>query len=191
MNVRDVPWWGSVSSAAPPVVLAAGWMIAASLQSRPYDPVADTVSALAGTGTIDRWVMTLAFAMVGACEIVTGLALRPARTAGRLVLTAGGIAGVLVAEFPVHMGDGAPGSHVLWATAGLVALLAWSAWNWSRRPGRPGWRSACSVRRSRPGRSWWSCPPVAGNRSGDMDYRATGKRSRAPICDGPSRTGQT
>lgn len=45
MNVRDVPWWGIASSAAPPVVLAAGWTIAASLQSRPYDPVAESVSA--------------------------------------------------------------------------------------------------------------------------------------------------
>ncbi|HUN30612.1 MAG TPA: DUF998 domain-containing protein [Trebonia sp.] len=66
--------------------------------------------------------MTLAFAMAGACEIVTGLALRPARMAGRLVLIAGGIAGVLVAVFPVHMGGGAPGSHIAWAAVGLAAL---------------------------------------------------------------------
>lgn len=125
MSVRDVPWWGIVSSAAPPVLLAAGWAIAATLQSRPYDPVANTVSALAGIGATDRWVMTLAFAMAGACEIVTGLALRPARMAGRLILMAGGIAGVLVAVFPVHMGGGAPGSHILWATVGLAALAVW------------------------------------------------------------------
>ncbi len=137
MSVRDVPWWGGMSSAVPPVVLAAGWTIAASLQSRPYDPVADTVSALAGTGATDRWVMTLAFAMAGACEIVTGLALRPARTAGRLILTAGGTAGILVAEFPVHMGDGAPGSHVLWATVGLVALAAWPVAASHRGPAVP------------------------------------------------------
>jgi hypothetical membrane protein len=125
MSVRDVPWWGVVSSAAPPVLLAAGWVIAATLQSQPYDPLADTVSALAGTGATHRWVMTLAFALAGACEIVTGLALRPARMAGRLVLMAGGIAGVLVGVFPVHMGDGAPAAHILWATVGLGALAAW------------------------------------------------------------------
>ena len=79
-----------MSSAASPVLLAAGWTTAASLQALPYNPVADTVSALAGTGATDRWVMTLAFALAGACEIVTGLALRPARTAGRLILMAGG-----------------------------------------------------------------------------------------------------
>jgi hypothetical membrane protein len=122
-----VPWWGAVSSAAPPVVLAAGWTIGALLQTQPYDPVADTVSALAGIGAADRWVMTLAFALAGACEIMTGLALRPARTAGRFILIAGGIAGILVAVFPVHMGDGAPGLHILWSTLGLAALGVWAA----------------------------------------------------------------
>ena len=127
MSVRDVPWWGIMSSAAPPVLLAAGWTIAASLQSLPYDPVADTVSALAGIGATDRWVMTLAFAMAGACEMVTGLMLWPSRMAGRLVLIAGGLAGILVAVFPVHIGDGAPGSHIAWATVGLTALAVWPA----------------------------------------------------------------
>ena len=143
MSPRDVPWWGIASSVVPPVLLAAGWTIAAFLQSRPYDPVADTVSPLAGIGATDRWVMTLAFAMAGACEIVTGLALRPARTAGRLILIAGGIAGILVAQFPVHTGDGAPGSHILWAAVGLAALAVWPAAAshsgpavpWALRPG--------------------------------------------------------
>jgi Protein of unknown function (DUF998) len=142
MSVRAVPWWGIASSAVPPVLLAAGWTIAASLQSQPYDPVADTVSALAGIGATERWVMTLAFAMAGACEIVTGLALRPARPAGRLILIAGGTAGVLVAAFPVHMGDGAPGSHIAWSVAGLTALSVWAlaasghgpAMPWALRP---------------------------------------------------------
>jgi hypothetical protein len=125
MSVRAVPWWGIVSATVPPVLLAAGWTIAGSMQSLPYDPVADTVSALAGTGATDRWVMTLAFALAGACEIVTGLALRPARPAGRLILMAGGTAGIMVAAFPVDLGDGAPGSHILWSTAGLAALAVW------------------------------------------------------------------
>jgi len=143
MNTRDVPWWGIASSAAAPVVLAAGWTIAASLQSRPYNPVAGTVGALAGTGATDRWLMTLAFALAGACDIVTGLALRPARAAGRLILMAGGIAGILVAASPVHLGDGAPVPHILWAAAGAAALAVWPvaasrrgpAASWALRPG--------------------------------------------------------
>jgi hypothetical protein len=137
MSVRDVPWWGTVSSAAPPVVLAAGWTIAASLQSRPYDPVADTVSFLAGIGTTDRWVMTLAFALAGACEVVTGVALRPARAAGRLILMAGGLAGILVAASPVHAADGAPESHIAWATVGLAALAVWPVAASRRGPAVP------------------------------------------------------
>jgi hypothetical membrane protein len=137
MSVRAVPWWGIVSSAVPPVLLAAGWTVAASLQSRPYDPLADTVSALGGIGATDRWVMTLAFTIAGACEIVTALALRPARPAGRLILVAGGTAGVLVAVFPVHMGDGAPGLHIAWSVAGLTALSVWTLAASRRGPAVP------------------------------------------------------
>jgi len=91
--VRDVPWWGVVSSAAAPVLLVSGWTAAASLQPR-FDPVAGTVSALAAQGATDRWVMTLTFLVVGGCYIVTALALRPAGATGRLILIAGAVAGL-------------------------------------------------------------------------------------------------
>jgi Protein of unknown function (DUF998) len=132
-----VPWWGIVSSAVPPVLLADGWTMAASLQTQPYDPTGDTVSALAGIGATDRWVMTLAFAVAGACEIVTGLALRPARPAGRLILIAGGTAGILVAAYPVHMGDGAPATHIAWSVTGLAALSVWAVAASHRGPAVP------------------------------------------------------
>ena len=45
--VRGVPWWGVVSSAAAPVLLLAGWTVAAALQPRSYDALDGTVSALA------------------------------------------------------------------------------------------------------------------------------------------------
>jgi len=83
--VRGVPWWGVVSSAAAPVLMVAGWTVAAGLQ-RSFDPVADTVSALAAPGAADRWVMTLTFVVVGMCYFVTGpwvpWGLRPAVSAG-------------------------------------------------------------------------------------------------------------
>jgi hypothetical membrane protein len=137
MDTRTVPWWGIASSAVPPVLLAAGWTISAFLQSQPYDPMGDTVSALAGIGATDRWLMTVAFAVAGACEIVTGLALRAARSAGRLVLIAGGTAGILVAAFPVHMGDGAPAAHIAWSVTGLVALSVWAVAASHRGPAVP------------------------------------------------------
>jgi hypothetical protein len=98
-----VPWWGVVSSAASPVLLVGGWTAAADLQPR-SDPVADTVSSLAAIGASDRWVMTLTFAVVGLCDVVTALALRPAAIPGRVMLLAGAVAVLLVAANPEHDG---------------------------------------------------------------------------------------
>jgi hypothetical protein len=78
---RRVPWWGAVCSAAAPVLLAVGSTIGGHLQPRPYNAMTGTVSALAALGAADRWVMTLAFAAAGACEIATGLGIAaPPRT---------------------------------------------------------------------------------------------------------------
>jgi hypothetical protein len=54
---------------------------------------------------------------VGVCDVVTGLALRPAATPGRLILIAGGIAGVLVAANP-EPARGSSLAHAFWATIG-------------------------------------------------------------------------
>src|SRR5271154_1428555 len=93
--VGGVAWWGVVSSAVAPVLLAGGWTVAARLQPGSFDAVSGTISALAAEGAADRWVMTAAIMGTGACYVLTGLALRPAGWAGRLILMAGGAAGVL------------------------------------------------------------------------------------------------
>ena len=134
--MRDVPWWGVLSSVAAPVLLVGGWTVAASLQPR-FDPVADTVSALAAQGATDRWVMTLTFVVVGICYIVTALALRPARAAGRLILIAGVLAGMLVAASPERAGDTYPVPHIIAAVAGLAGLVTWPAGAWRRGPAVP------------------------------------------------------
>jgi hypothetical protein len=85
MAVSNVPWWGLFSSGAAPALMVGGWTVATSLQPRPVDPVAETVSALAAVGAAERWVMTATFLAVGACYIATGLALRPAGAAGRFI----------------------------------------------------------------------------------------------------------
>jgi Protein of unknown function (DUF998) len=99
-TVRNVPWWGLFSSGAAPVLMVGGWTVATGLQPQPVDPVAETVSSLAAVGAAERWVMTATFLAVGLCYIVTGLALRPAAAAGRLILVAGAGIGMLVAAFP-------------------------------------------------------------------------------------------
>jgi len=135
--VRGVPWWGVVSSAAAPVLMVAGWSVAAGLQPSPVDPLSEPVSALAALGAADRWVMSLTFVVVGACVFVTGLALRPARAAGRLILMAGAVAGMLVAANPEHPGTSFPVPHMICAAAGCAGVVAWPAVAWRRGPSVP------------------------------------------------------
>src|SRR5487761_1156069 len=113
--MRGVPWWGVVSSAAAPVLMVAGGTVAAGLQPRPVDPVSETVSALAAVGATDRWVMTLTFVLVGACDVITALALRPAGASGRLILMAGAVAGMLIAVNPEYPGTRFPVPHMICA----------------------------------------------------------------------------
>jgi len=123
--MRGVPWWGVVSSAVTPVFLIGGWTIAAGLQPQPFDPIRQSVSTLAGAGAADRWVMTVAFVLVAACYMTTAIALRPAALAGRIVLIAAGLAGILVAASPMA----APGSfslpHAFWSALGFAFLAGW------------------------------------------------------------------
>jgi hypothetical membrane protein len=135
-GVRDVPWWGVLSSVAAPVLLVSGWTAAASLQPH-FNPVRDTVSSLAAPGATDRWVMTLTFIVVGVCYLLTGLALRPAGAVGRLILVAGAAGGMLVAVNPVHTGDPYPVPHIFWASVGFAGLTAWPAGAWRRGPAVP------------------------------------------------------
>ncbi len=97
--------------------MVAGWSVAAGLQPRPFDPVAEPVSMLAAVGAADRWVMSLTFVVVGACLFVTGIALRPARVPGRLMMMAGAVAGMLVAANPEHPGTSFPVPHMICAAA--------------------------------------------------------------------------
>jgi Protein of unknown function (DUF998) len=142
-----VPWWGVVSSAAAPVLMVGGWTVAARLQPHSYSQIADTVSALAAPGAHDRWVMTGTFLVVAACDAITGLALRPARALGRLILIAGAVAGMLVAANPEVPGTRFPLPHMMWAAAGCAALVTWPAGAWRRGPSVPwGLRPVVSAR---------------------------------------------
>jgi Protein of unknown function (DUF998) len=126
--------------------MVAGWSVAGGLQPRPFDPVAQTVSALAAPGAADRWVMTLTFVAVGACDLVTALALRPARLLGRLILMAGAVAGILVAANPEQPGTRFPVPHMICAAVGCIGVVAWPAGAWRRGLSVPwGLRPAVSA----------------------------------------------
>ncbi len=143
--MRGVAWWGAISAVAAPVLLIGGWTVAAGLQPR-FDPVADTVSALAAIGATDQWVMNLVFVLVGACYILTALALRSAKTVGRMVLIAGAIAGMLVAANPEHAGGFGSVPHFVFASLGFAGLTLWPAAAARKGPEVPwGLRSAPAV----------------------------------------------
>lgn len=120
---RDVPWWGMTAAAAAPLLLVAGLTAAAELQPPGFAAFSGTVSSLAAPGANDSWVMTLTFAFVGACEVATGLALRAAGRAGRLVLIGAGICGMFVAAFPEYLGGSS--MHAFWAGWGFAGLVLW------------------------------------------------------------------
>jgi hypothetical membrane protein len=143
--MRGVAWWGAISAVAAPVLLIGGWTVAAALQPR-FDPVADTVSALAAIGATDPWIMNLVFVLVGACYILTALALRSAKTVGRMVLIAGAIAGMLVAANPEHAGGFGSVPHFVFASLGFAGLTLWPAAAARKGPEVPwGLRSAPAV----------------------------------------------
>lgn len=135
-----VPWWGLVSSAAAPAVLIGGWTVAARLQPASYSQVTGTISALAGYGAADRWVMTLAFAAVAACHVLSGLALRPAAWPGRAVLISAGLATAAVAASPLPAGGGGSARHTAAAAISFVTLASWPV---------------CAARRKRPQQAAW------------------------------------
>ncbi|MDP9240229.1 MAG: DUF998 domain-containing protein [Actinomycetota bacterium] len=132
--MRRVPWWAVVSAAAAPVFLIGGWTVGAALQPAGYDPVTDTISALAAHGATDRWVMTTGLAGLGACHFVTALGLRPAGRPGRVALGVGGVATMLVAAFP-QPDMGASTAHFWAATTGFVTLAVWPVLAWRNRMG--------------------------------------------------------
>jgi hypothetical membrane protein len=134
---RQVPWWGLLSSAAAPVLLIGGWMVAAARQPGGFDQVADTISALAAHGATDRWLMTTCLAGVGVCHVVTAMALRPAATPGRVLLALGGVGNLLVAAFPLPADDSGSAPHTLAAGVAFGALALWPALAWTRAEAPP------------------------------------------------------
>jgi hypothetical membrane protein len=142
--VRRIPWWAVASAGAAPVLLVGGWTVAQARQGPRYDPVRDTISALAALGAKDRFIMTSALAGLGACHLITAAGLRPVRRRGRLVLATGGVATVLVASFPqpVH---GNSVAHTVVASVAFVALGAWPVMAAQRHSPAPLVRWGASV----------------------------------------------
>ncbi|MEO6703200.1 MAG: DUF998 domain-containing protein, partial [Jatrophihabitantaceae bacterium] len=133
-----IGWTLAVVTTAP-VVLIAGWTVAAARQPGRFSAVRQTISALAARGAADRWIMTSCLAVLGACYLLTAAGLAPARPAGRVLLAVGGLATSLVAAFP-QPAHGGSLPHAIFAAIGFGCLASWpvlastAAAGWALRP---------------------------------------------------------
>jgi hypothetical protein len=112
--------WVVVPAGLAPIALIGGWTWAAAVQPSGYDPVRDTISALAARGATDRWFMTAALAVLGCCHLATAAGLAGAGARARALLALGGAATVAVAALP----QPATG-HLPAATIAFCCLTAW------------------------------------------------------------------
>ena len=70
-----VPGWTVVTAGLAPVLATAGWLVADAVQPASYSPIRKTISVLAGHAGTDRWIMTGALFLVGACQLLTAAGL--------------------------------------------------------------------------------------------------------------------
>ncbi|MFC1420743.1 DUF998 domain-containing protein [Streptacidiphilus cavernicola] len=122
--MQPLPRWALLSSGSAPVLLVGGWAVAGALQRSGYDPLTQTISALAGYGAAYRWIMTGVMFAVGACYAATAAGLRGVAAPGRIALACGGAASVLVALSP-EPAAGPTLRHTAAAVVGVVALAVW------------------------------------------------------------------
>jgi hypothetical protein len=131
-----VPWWTVVSAALSPVVVTAGWLVADAVQPAPYNPVRKTVSVMAGHAGTDRWIMTGALFLAGACQLATAAGLAGVRLRASIVLAVAGLSSIGIAASPEPVRGSTP-QHVAWTALGAVAIAVWPAFVARRASPRP------------------------------------------------------
>ena len=123
---RPVPGWAVATALLVPVVLVGGWLVGGALQPASYSPMRQTMSALAGYGGTDRWVMTAALLLVGGCQIATGAGLTGVRVPARVLLILTGLCTLGVAASP-QPAAGPTVRHLAFAVACDVTAAVWPA----------------------------------------------------------------
>lgn len=121
-----VPRWALASAIAAPVGMIGGWTVAAAVQDD-FDPVRETISALAASDATAPWIMTAGLALTGVAHVVTAAGLRPLLRLARAVHAVGGLATLAVAALAV---DAFPHPHGVAAGIGFGALALWPAAAW-------------------------------------------------------------
>ena len=181
--MRRIPGWALASAGAAPVLLVGGWTIAAARQPPGYDPIRDTISALAARGATDRWVMTSALAGLGACHVITAMGARPVRRVGRFVLAGGGGATVLVAAFPQPV-RGNSVAHTIAAGVAFIALATWPLFAAPRKGTAPLLTLPASAAASAVllGLVVWFAAELHGSQRGLAERAAAGAQALWPLA---------
>ena len=130
-TVKAIPRWTVAAGVAAPALLVAGFLAAAALQPRSYNPVRDTISELASQRATDSWVMTSALVSLGLCYLLCAAGLRPAGRVCRCLLATGGLATLAIAALrqPSH---GYSLGHELAVIAAALTCCTWPAFAWHR-----------------------------------------------------------
>ncbi len=114
-----------VSATTALVALVGGWTWAAAAQPAGFDPVRESISALAAAETPHRWIMTAALVVTGLGHVGSALMLPGLRRGGRWVLGAAGAATVAVALVPLPSRAAGSFTHTVVATVSFVLLALW------------------------------------------------------------------
>jgi hypothetical membrane protein len=133
---HPVPRWTVVAAGLSPVLATSGWLIADAVQPASYSPIRKTVSVLAGHAGTDRWIMTAALLLVGACQLVTAAGLVGVRVSARILLAVAGLCSIGIALNPEPARGSTP-QHVAWTSLGAVVIAVWPAFVARRAPPRP------------------------------------------------------
>jgi hypothetical membrane protein len=128
--------WAVISTALTPLVMTGGWLVAEALQPPSYSPLHDSISGLAALGATDRWIVTGALFLVGACYFVTAGCLPRLRRPARIVLLIAGISSIGIAVSP-QPANGSSAMHMVWTCVGAAAITIWPAFTASRAPSPP------------------------------------------------------
>ena len=133
---HPVPGWTLVSAVLSPIFATGGWLVADAVQPASYSPIAETVSVLAGRAGTDRWIMTGALCLVGACELATAAGLTGVRVPARILLLVAGLSSIGIAVNPEPARGSTP-QHLAWASLGAAAITVWPAFVARRATPRP------------------------------------------------------
>ncbi len=123
---EDVRSWTVISSALSPLLLTIGWLVAGAFQPPSYSPMRQTVSVMAGYTGSDRWIMTWAMLLTGACYIATASGMPALWLPARILLVVAGLCSIGIALSPEPV-TGPTAVHLAWTTLGCATIAVWPA----------------------------------------------------------------